>query len=188
MLEFVISFWLPILCATVAVFVASWLVWMVLPHHKSDWAPFKNEEAVIATIRAGISGPGQYQFPYVDPKDMKNPEFIKKCEEGPVGNVVVWRSDAMHMGKALFFHFLHTLVLATLVCYFSYRILGFGAQYIAVLRVGGFVAVLAYVGASATQAIWFGRPWGTILKEVADGVFYALLLASVLGWLWPFTA
>jgi len=32
------ALWLPILLSGAVVFVASSLVWMVLPHHKSDWA------------------------------------------------------------------------------------------------------------------------------------------------------
>lgn len=187
-MEFVTSFWLPILCASVAVFLASWVVWMLLPHHKTDWKPFKNEETVISAVRDGMNGPGQYQFPHFDPKDTKNPEVLKKCEEGPVGSVIVCKGNPMKMGKSLLLHFVHTLVLTTLVCLFCYRTFGFGAQYLAILRVGGFVAVLAYVGASATQAIWFGRPWNVIFKEMADGVFYGLLMASVLGFLWPFNA
>lgn len=185
-MEFVASFWLPILCSTAAVFIASWMVWMLLPHHNTDYRGFKNEPAVIAAIRDGIAGPGQYQFPHVDKKDMKDPEFLKKCERGPVGTVVVCKGNPMNMGKSLLLHFVHTLVLATLVCYFCYRTFGFGAQYLSILRVGGFVAVLAYIGASATQAIWFGRPWGVIFKEMADGIFYGLLMASVLALLWPF--
>lgn len=188
-MDFVMNFWLPIVSASVAVFLASWLVWMVLPHHKSDYRGLTNEDEVMAAIRAGIDGPGQYQFPHVsDRKSMKDPEFLKRCEGGPVGTIVVWPGNPMKMGKSLVLHFLHTLVLAALVAFFCYRVLGFGAQYLAVLRLGGFVAVLAYVGASASQAIWFGRPWGVVLKEVADGVFYGLLLASVLAWLWPFAA
>ena len=185
-MDFIMSFWLPILVATVAVFMASWVVWMLLPHHKSDWGRFKNEEAVVAAISDGISGPGQYQFPFIDPKETKDPDLLKRCEAGPVGTVVVWKGNPMNMGKTLGLHLLHTLVLSTLVCYFTYKILGHGTQYLSVLKIGGYIGVLAYVGASASQAIWFGRPWGVIAKEVADGVFYGLLMASVLGWLWPF--
>lgn len=186
MMVFVTSFWLPILCATVAVFLASWVVWMVLPHHRKDWAKFKNEEAVISAIRAGMSGPGQYQFPHVDHKDMKSPEALKKFDVPPVGTVVICKGNPMKMTKSLVLHFLHTLIIAFLVALACYRILGFSTQYMSVLKMGGFFAILAYVGAAPSQSIWFGRPWGVVLKEMADGVFYALLMASVLGWLWPF--
>ncbi len=185
-MEFVMSFWLPILCATVAVFLASWMVWMLLPHHKSDWGKFKNEEAVISAVREGISGPGQYQFPHIDPKDMKNPEFLKKCDQGPVGTVVVCKGNPMRMGKSLLLHFVHTLIVAILVTFACYRIPGFGTQYLSVLKMAGFFAFLAYVGVIPAQAIWFGRPWGVVLKEMADGVFYALVMASVIGFFWPF--
>ncbi len=183
---FVMSFWLPILCATVAVFLASWIVWMLLPHHKGDWAKFKNEEALIGAVRDGIDGPGQYQFPYVDPKEMKDPELIAKCDDGPVGTVVVWRGNPLKMGKSLSLHFVHTLVLATLVTFACYRILGFGTVYYSVMKMAGFFALLAYAGAAPTQAIWFGRPWSVILKEMADGFLYALVMGSVIAFFWPY--
>ncbi len=187
-MEFVMSFWVPILCTTGVVFVASWLVWMVLPHHKSDWRRFENEDEVMVAIREGMTDSGEYQFPYVDPKGWKDPEVSKRWAAGPTGIVVVFASGRMQMWKPLLQHFLHTLVLTILVCFFAYRSLGFGAQYLSVLRVAGFVAVLAYVGPLATQSIWFGRPWGTMLKHMVDGVVYGLLMASMLGWLWPFSA
>lgn len=187
-MEFVMSFWMPILCSAVAVFIASWATWMLLPHHRTDYKRLEGEDGVMAAIRGAISGPGQYAFPYVDPKDMKNKETIAKFEEGASGSVLVFAGNPMNMGKSLLLHFLHMLVIALLVCYFCYRTFGFGAQYLEILRVGGFIAVLAYIGPLASQAIWHGRPWGVVFKEMADGVFYALLMASVLGLLWPFSA
>ena len=30
-----------------------------------------------------------------------------------------------------------------------------------------------------------GMPWGTVIKEVFDGLVYSLLTAGTFGWLWP---
>ncbi len=30
-----------------------------------------------------------------------------------------------------------------------------------------------------------GKPWGSVLKDLLDGLIYGLLSAGVFGWLWP---
>jgi len=35
------------------------------------------------------------------------------------------------------------------------------------------------------NGIWRGMPWGTVIKEVFDGLAYSLLTAGTFGWLWP---
>jgi len=47
------------------------------------------------------------------------------------------------------------------------------------------VAFAAYSFAQIPNAIWWGRPWKSAFKEVADGAVYALLTAGTFGWLWP---
>jgi nucleoside recognition membrane protein YjiH len=60
-----------------------------------------------------------------------------------------------------------------------------GAPYWLVFRVAGAVAFAGYSFAQVPNAIWWGRPWKSVLKEVADGIVYALLTAGTFGWLWP---
>ena len=43
--------WLPIVVSAVIVFFASFLAWMVLPHHNGDWKGLPNEDALNNTIR-----------------------------------------------------------------------------------------------------------------------------------------
>jgi hypothetical protein len=40
------SLWLPILLSAIAVWVASAINWMVMPHHESDYRKFPDEDAV----------------------------------------------------------------------------------------------------------------------------------------------
>ena len=49
------SLWLPILLSAVAVFVASSVVWMLLPHHRDDFAGLPDEEAVRDALAAEIA-------------------------------------------------------------------------------------------------------------------------------------
>lgn len=60
-----------------------------------------------------------------------------------------------------------------------------GADYLAVFRVAGTVAWLAYRWAAIPDAIWFGRPWIAIMKQLTDALAYGLLTDGVFGWLWP---
>ena len=59
-----LSLWLPIVASGVALFFASWLAWMVLPHHKKEWTGLANEDAVTGALRNAGVAPGQYMFPY----------------------------------------------------------------------------------------------------------------------------
>ncbi|MCH9008347.1 hypothetical protein IIA29_10135 [candidate division KSB1 bacterium] len=52
-------------------------------------------------------------------------------------------------------------------------------------RITGTVAWLAYGAATVPDAIWFGRPWSAIGKNLFDALMYGLLTAGVFGWLWP---
>ena len=56
---------------------------------------------------------------------------------------------------------------------------------LAVFRITGTVAWLAYGAATVPDAIWFGRPWSAIGKNLFDALMYGLLTAGVFGWLWP---
>ncbi|MGH9321619.1 MAG: hypothetical protein ACRD21_07855 [Vicinamibacteria bacterium] len=179
------ALWTPIVVSAILVFVASFFLWVVLPHHKSDWRKLPNEEAVRKALTRDIR-PGQYVVPYAaDSKEMQSEEYRKRCEEGPAGILTLRHPSRPAMGKPLAFSFLYYLAISTAVAYIAGRMLPGGADYLAVFRVAGTTATLAYAGALFPQAIWFGRPWSAMLKEAADGVAYGLLTAGAFGWLWP---
>ncbi len=177
--------WLPIVLSAVIVFVASFLMWMVLPHHKSDWGKVPQEDAVREALRRGGAGPGQYRVPHAQRSEMKSAEFQKKLAEGPVGLLVLRRPGSSNMGKSMALSFLHDLVISLLVGYLAAHALAPGVDYLAVFRVAGTAAILGYAGSIATQAIWFWRSWSSTCKEIVDGIVYGLLTAGVFGWLWP---
>src|SRR5262245_3683287 len=83
------ALWLPILVSAVVVFIATSIVWMLLPHHRSDWAQLPGEAGVLDAMRKAGVGRGQYRFPWCDPRD-KSPETVKKLEQGPMGTMIVW--------------------------------------------------------------------------------------------------
>jgi hypothetical protein len=181
-----LALWLPILVATVLVFVASNIVWMVLPHHKSDTRKLPDEAAALETLGKQGLKPGVYRFPAADSMaQMKEPAFTAKLEKGPVGYLTILPSGPFGMGKQMAGWTIHILVMSFLVAYVASRTLAPGAPYLAVFRLVGTVAILAYAGAQAPHAIWWGKPWSNTWKEIADGVLYGLVTAGAFGWLWP---
>jgi hypothetical protein len=177
--------WLPILVATVLVFVASNLVWMVLPHHKSDTRRLPDEPVTVEVLRKQGLKPGVYRFPWANSMaEMKDPAHLKKLE-GPVGLLTVFRSGPMNMWKFGGAWVAYVLVISVFVAYLTGRTLAPGTPYLHVFRVAGAVAFLAYAGGHAPDAIWWGKPWKNVFKEILDGLLYGLLSAGAFGWLWP---
>lgn len=64
------------------------------------------------------------------------------------------------------------------VAYLAGRALAPGASYLAVFRFAGTGAFYAHAIARAIDSIWMGRAWSTTLKNLFDGLVYALLTAG----------
>ncbi|MHC4513268.1 MAG: hypothetical protein ACYTGW_09740 [Planctomycetota bacterium] len=178
--------WLPILVSTAFVFFASFLVWMVLPHHRKDWQAVPDEDGFLGDLRKQGMAPGNYMFPHCsDPKQMQDPGFKAKCEAGPVGLLTLKQPGPCSMNKELLQWLLFVLVVGVVVAYMTSRTVGTVTehQYLAVFRVAGTTAFLAYSAAVIPQGIWKGIRWSTVWKEVIDGLIYALLTAGTFGWL-----
>ena len=188
-MAFLAELWLPIVLAAVFVFVASSIVHMFLPIHKGDYGKLAGEEQVLETMRnAGVSA-GTYMFPCPGSmKDMATPEMIEKYERGPVGFLTVVPSGPFGMGKNLVQWFLYSVIISFFVGYLTWNALKPGAEYLAVFRISGTIAVLAYGIAVLPDSIWKGTPWKITLKFVFDGVVYGLVTAGAFAWLWPAAA
>ncbi len=182
------SLWLPIVVSAVVVFFASFVVWMVLPHHKKDYKALSNEDPVRDALRAQNPAPGMYCIPSMlgpDGKcDAKNPEFQAKVKEGPWAVMTVLASWP-NMGKSLAMWIVHLLVVSTFVAYIAAHALPAGAAYLSVFRVAGAAAFMTFGLGVLPQMMWKGAPVAVIMKEVGDGLAYALVMAGVFAWLWP---
>jgi hypothetical protein len=178
--------WLPILASTVLVFLASNLVWMVLPFHRSDTQRLKDEAATVDVLGRQGFAPGIYRFPWADDmKAMREPAFVEKLKKGPVGYLTILPSGEFNMGKALASWIAYVVVVSLFVAYVTGRALPAGTHYLGVFRIAGTVAFLAYSAAHVADGIWWGKPWRNVAKEVVDGLFYGLVTAGAFGWLWP---
>src|SRR5262245_57944568 len=109
----VYSLWLPILVAAILVFVASSIIHMATPWHKSDCVKAPNEDKVMDALRPFAFPPGDYAMPHpADMADMKSPAFIEKMNKGPVMVFTVMPNGVFAMGQSLVLWFLYSVVVA----------------------------------------------------------------------------
>src|SRR5579863_8023323 len=179
------ALWLPIVLSAVIVFVASSIMHMVLPYHRSDYRRIPEEDKVLGVLRGAGLTRGLYIFPFGTHQDMKSPEMQEKYKQGPVGMMTVMPTGPVVMPKFLGQWFAFCLIVGFFVAYLTGHTVSFGAHYLHVFRVAGTAAFLAYGLGHLSDGIWKGQLWSTALKEVFDGLVYGLLTAGVFGWLWP---
>jgi hypothetical protein len=178
--------WLPILLSAVFVFIASSVIHMVIPIHKSDYSKLPGEAAILEAMRGQGLKRGGYMFPCAGSlKEMTSPEMIAKLNEGPVGFMTVYPNGPMPMGKSLTQWFLFSIVISIFAAYVGTFCLARGADYMVVFRLTGTIAFLGYGVSNVTDSIWKGVSWGVTFKFVIDGLVYGLVTAGAFGWLWP---
>lgn len=180
------ALWLPILVSAVLAFVASSILHLVLKYHSTDYRKLPDEEVVVEAMRRANVPRGAYMFPAPDdPKDFATPEMRAKFEKGPVGILLVRSSGPPAMGKYMVQWFLFCLLVSVFSGYVAAHALGAGTEYLEVFRIVGTVAFMGYAFGDLVDTIWKSQQWSTTLKNLFDGLVYALLTAGVFGWLWP---
>ena len=136
----VLSLWLPILLAAVAVFLASSVIHMMLGLHKNDVGAIPDERQVADALRPFAIPPGDYAMPHGHAKEMHTPEFIQKMTEGPVAIITVRPNEPANMGKSLALWFGYSLAVGAVAAYVAGSTLSIGAEYGEVFRVVAAVA------------------------------------------------
>ncbi len=176
--------WLPILVATVVLFFASFLAWVVLPHHKPDVRRWPDEDELLKFVRDSGAEAGEYLFPLIDEKDMKEPWARKRYAEGPWGVVNVWAKQP-EMGLNMVKTVLFFLVVTVLVGYVGANALPAGASFGAVFQIVGTTAILAHTAGGVCREIWFTRPARAKLMDFLDGLVFGILTGVIFALLWP---
>lgn len=179
------SLWLPIVLSAVIVFVASSVLHMVLTYHQSDYSQIPEEDKLLAALRPANLKPGLYVFPFFHHKEMNSPAAIEKYKQGPVGFMTIMRNGTPNMPKILILWFIYCLIIGVFVAYLTKHAVPSGSAYLVVFRAAAVAALLAYGVAQLSNAIWRGQTWSAAIKELIDGLIYALLTAGTFGWLWP---
>jgi hypothetical protein len=178
--------WLPILLSSIFVFLASSIIHMALPWHKSDYTKIPNEDRFMDALRPLAIPPGDYMVPRpASMQDMKSPEFAEKMKKGPVMVLTVMPNEVTSMGRNLGLWFLYIVVVSIFAGYVAGRALPEGAEYLHVFRFAGTIAFVGYSLALWQLSIWYRRAWSTTIKATVDGLIYALVTAGTFGWLWP---
>lgn len=180
------ALWLPILVSAVIVFVASSVIHMMLPWHKSDYPKLPNEDRFRDAVRPLAIPPGDYMVPRPSSREeLASPAFAEKIKQGPNVVMTVIPSGPMTMGKQLGLWFLYAVVVGFFAAYVAGRALPPGSAYLQVFRFIGATAFIGYAVALWQMSIWYRRAWLTTFKATVDGLIYALLTAGTFGWLWP---
>jgi len=178
--------WLPIVVGAVFVFIASSIIHMAPLWHKKDYPAVPNEEGLRAAVGPLAIPPGEYMVPRAaSHADMKNPEFLKKLDEGPVLILTVLRNERPGMAQPLILWFIYCLVVSCFAACTAGYALQRGTEYDEVFCFVACVAFSGYVLALWQMSIWYKRSWAHTLKATLDGLIYALLTAGTFGWLWP---
>lgn len=182
------SLWLPIVLSAVAVFLVSFVAHMVLKYHNSDFRQLPNEDAILAALRQHNVPVGEYMFPHMGAAQgnpMKDPAFIEKRTLGPAGILTVMPSGMPKLSGHLAQWFVYSLLVSLFAGYLASRALPMGAAGSEVFRFTATVAFAGYGLALIHDSIWFGRPWGTTIKNLIDALLYGAATAAVFVWMWP---
>lgn len=171
---------LPVVLSAVALFIASFLSWMVLQLHKDDWRKLTNEDGVMAATRDVPVG--SYMFPRANNMaEMKTEEFLKKYDAGPRGTLTILPKTNMGMNLALtfgYFLLVSALLAALLFMGDPNRMGDFGFVFRFVFTAG----LMTFLAAMVQHAIWF-RP--RIVGHVIESIAYAAIVGLIFAALWP---
>ena len=179
------SLWLPGVVSTVAVFLLSSILHMVLKYHRADYKRLPDEDAVGDAIRKAGPSPGLYYIPYCEMSQMKDPAMVKKFTDGPVGNLIILPNGPPSFGRSLAQWFLLCLLTSFVAAYVARHTLSPSASGLEVMRITGTVAFVAYGFGYLQDSIWKGIPWSNSLRSLIDAVLYAVATGLVFRWLWP---
>ena len=118
-------------------------------------------------------------------KKMAEPDMQKKYAEGPNAVLTILQPGVPKMGPMLGKWFGYNLVISIAVACLASSVLPPGSEYMPVFKVVALAAWLGYAGATPSNSIWMGKPWGITFKDLIDGLVYAGVTAGSFGWLWP---
>ena len=176
---------LPIIIASVAVFIWSFLAWMVFGHHKGDVKRLENEDGALDLVR-GVA-PGDYLVPTWSGLDLKDPAvkaaFTEKYAKGPWALVRVIAKP--NFAKNLVLTYLTFLVICAVVGYLLSATLVPGTEYLRVFRIAGVAALLGFTFGGLSNDVFFGKPARFVLTDLFDSVCYTLITAGIFAAMWP---
>ena len=181
------SLWLPILLAAVAVFIVSSIIHMALRYHNTDFQRLPAEDDVMRALGAHNIAPGEYLFPYPHggAGSMKDPAYIEKRTRGPVGILNAHPAGMPGLGGQLAKWFVYSVVVSLFAAYLASRALSADAPGGEVFRFTATVGFIAYGLGHVADSIWWGRAWSVTFKNLFDALLYGSATGAVFVFLWP---
>jgi hypothetical protein len=177
---------IPVIVATIVVFIASSVLHMALKLHKSDYRGLPNEEAVRDVLGKASLSPGNYFVPYCsDMKQLSEPTMKEKFVKGPVAIITVRPSGPPAMGKYLALWFGYCFLVTFVTAYVARQTMAYGADGMHVMRVITTIAFLGHGLPCLVDSIWKGQPWSNTFRFLIDGAVYSLLTGLCFLFLWP---
>lgn len=180
-MEFLAELWLPILINGIVLFFASFIAWVILPHHFNDKKKLTCESALVDFVRSKNIAPGNYMFPYADDRAEKgSAEFMQRYNDGPVGCLDVYGKTNMplNMIKTVIFF----VVTSAVIGYITYFTCPPGSDFLRVFRVAGTIGILTHASSGVLNNIWFKRRSFT---DIIDGVVFGAILGLIFALMWP---
>ncbi|HJV21767.1 MAG TPA: hypothetical protein VJ570_03670 [Holophagaceae bacterium] len=175
--------WKAIGVSTLAISVASTLLWVAIPFwRRKGYGRLENEADIMATLTQAPSG--QWALPAVD---WARVDADRKAEirKGPIGYLVLRNPGEYSAGKALLQYFGFLALVMVFVAYVVGHTLPFGAHYRHVYRLAGACTTLAFAFHTVPDSIWRGKPWAATLEQFIDSLVYGMVVGGMFGWLWP---
>jgi hypothetical protein len=187
-MDFLTRLWLPILVSGIGVWIASFIAWMGIGHHKKDRDAIANEQEFMDTITRMNIRHGNYGFPDFcqhDKLPRKERMVALKAlyNKHPQGLLRVWAPT--NMGANMLFTFLFYLVTSLVIGYLGWAALPHPAPFAKVFQVLGTAGILAYCFATFPGDLWFQKKRRAMVMDWIDGVAFGLITAAVFAWLWP---
>jgi hypothetical protein len=183
------SLWLPVILSTVAVFVVSSVLHMLLRYHTADFRQLPAEDSVRDALGKANPSPGQYMTPYCSSHDqMKEPAVQEKFNKGPVAILTIYPKGMPMLPKHLALWFLFSALVSFVAAYVARHTLHPGDDGMLVMRITGTVAFAGYGFSHISDSIWKGQPWSNTARALIDGLVYGLVTGIVFRLLWPSAA
>ena len=180
-----LDLWMPILIGSVACFLASSVLWMVLPHHKPDIKPLPDEHAFTAAITPLDLQPGYYMYPNCqEGETMNSEEFKARWKSGPWGSINIL-SKQPSFAKNMVVNFAEMLVVATITAYLASMAMGSEANTTDIVQFTFTCAFLGFVVSGWAGAAFLGTSLRFVLTSAFDGLVYAALTACAFALFWP---
>jgi hypothetical protein len=172
------------LLGAIAMFVWTAVAHMATPLATTGFSQIPNEAQVLGDVQTGITKPGLYIFPWVDPKDPQAMQKMYALEKVHGHGLLVYSpagtGDADRMGPMLIGEFLKQFVQATVAALLVSLMIGLSYW----ARVGAvtLTGVIAGIATNVSYWNWYGYPLDYTVVQVAIEIVSALVSGLAIAW------